>query len=200
MILQILSALGGVGKVSYYMLPLSGPSFPQPPSSTSFFLSCLEFALLNSVYKEIILKRKQVLCLESVYVRLANGLREVLNFSPSANVVIIFAKYKLRSDVLLGWRSNASSTTVVNSIVIVVSPLNSLMNDQISRNLSVSYRCERFDENMDDDFNVDVDFRLCQVRKLRNGNYHIVFAHPESLISSKYGGELLLTAERGIPG
>ena len=54
---------------------------------------------------------------------------------------------------------------------------------------------------MDDDFiNVDVDFRLCQVRKLRNGNYHIVFAHPESLISSKYGGELLLTAERGIPG
>ena len=74
------------------------------------------------------------------------------------------------------------------------------MNDQISRNLSVSYRCERFDENMDDDFNVDVDFRLCQVRKLRNGNYHIVFAHPESLISSKYGGELLLTAERGIPG
>ena len=132
--------------------------------------------------------------------RLANGLREVLNFSPSANVVIIFAKYKLRSDVLLGWRSNASSTTVVNSIVIVVSPLNSLMNDQISRNLSVSYRCERFDENMDDDFNVDVDFRLCQVRKLRNGNYHIVFAHPESLISSKYGGELLLTAERGIPG
>ncbi len=61
------------------------------------------------------------------------------------------------------------------------------MNDQISRllkhkrNLSVSYRCERFDENMDDDFNVDVDFRLCQVRKLRNGNYHIVFAHPEPL-------------------
>ena len=127
-ILQILSALGGVGKVSYYMLPLSGPSFPQPPCwTTSFFLSCLEFALLNSVYKEIILKPKQVLCLESVYVRLANGLREVLNFSPSANVVIIFAKYKLRSDVLLGWRSNASSTTVVNSIVIVVSPLNSLM-------------------------------------------------------------------------
>ena len=99
--------------------------------------------------------------------------------------MLLFAKYKLRSDVLLGWRSNASSTTVVNSIVIVVSPLNYLMNDQISRllkhkrNLSVSYRCERFDENMDDDFNVDVDFRLCQVRKLRNGNYHIVFAHPE---------------------
>ncbi len=101
--------------------------------------------------------------------------------------MLLFAKYKLRSDVLLGWRSNASSTTVVNSIVIVVSPLNYLMNDQISRllkhkrNLSVSYRCERFDENMDDDFNVDVDFRLCQVRKLRNGNYHIVFAHPEPL-------------------
>ena len=30
-ILQILIALGGVGKVSYYMLPLVRPSFPLQP-------------------------------------------------------------------------------------------------------------------------------------------------------------------------
>jgi hypothetical protein len=46
---------------------------------------------------------------------------------------------------------------------------------------------------MDDEFNVDVDFRFCQEKKLRDGQYHIVFAHPESLISSKYGRELLLS-------
>ena len=33
------------------------------------FLSCLEFALLNSVYQDIIMKPKQVLCLESVYMQ-----------------------------------------------------------------------------------------------------------------------------------
>ena len=49
------------------------------------------------------------------------------------------------------------------------------------------------DENIDDDFDVDLDFRLCQEKKLRGGDYQIVFAHPESLISSKYGRELLLS-------
>ena len=49
------------------------------------------------------------------------------------------------------------------------------------------------DENIDDDFDVDLDLRLCQEKKLRHGDYQIVFAHPESLISSKYGRELLLS-------
>ena len=51
------------------------------------------------------------------------------------------------------------------------------------------------DENLDDDdvFNVDIDFRLCEKRKLRDGQYQIVFSHPEALISSKYGRELLLS-------
>jgi hypothetical protein len=46
------------------------------------------------------------------------------------------------------------------------------------------------EENMVD---VDVDLRLCEDEKLRNGYYHIVFAHPESLISTKYGRELLMS-------
>ena len=37
-----------------------------------------------------------------------------------------------------------------------------------------------------DDQVVDVDFSQCEENKLRDGHYHIVFAHPESLISSKY--------------
>ena len=31
------------------------------------------------------------------------------------------------------------------------------------------------------------------LKKLRDGQYQIVFAHPEALISSKYGQELLLS-------
>ncbi len=47
--------------------------------------------------------------------------------------MLLFAKHKLRCDVLLGWKSKPISTAVVNSIVILVLPLNSLMSDQISR-------------------------------------------------------------------
>ena len=46
--------------------------------------------------------------------------------------MLLFAKRKLHSDVLLGWRLRSISTAVAYSIVIVVSPLNSLMSDQIS--------------------------------------------------------------------
>ena len=56
------------------------------------FLSCLEFALLNSVDQGIILKPKQVLCLESVYLQndvcFANGLWKVANLSSFANAVV----------------------------------------------------------------------------------------------------------------
>ena len=31
------------------------------------FLCCLEFAVINSFYQEIVLKPKQVVCLESIY-------------------------------------------------------------------------------------------------------------------------------------
>ena len=49
------------------------------------------------------------------------------------------------------------------------------------------------EENINDEEQVDIDFWLCEEIKLRNGHYHIVFAHPESLISSNYGRKLLLS-------
>ena len=47
------------------------------------------------------------------------------------------------------------------------------------------------DDIRDDIGLVDIDFLLCEKEKLRDGYYHIVFAHPETLISSKYGRDLL---------
>ena len=40
---------------------------------------------------------------------------------------------------------------------------------------------------------VEIDFWLCEEKKLREGHYNIVFAHPETLVSSNYGRELLLS-------
>jgi superfamily II DNA helicase RecQ len=41
--------------------------------------------------------------------------------------------------------------------------------------------------------NIDIDFCLCEQNKLRDGYYHIIFAHPESLILASCGRELLLS-------
>ena len=173
------------------------------------FLSCLEFALLNSAYQNAILKPKQVICLESLYLQqdvmcvLPTGYGKSLIFHLLP--MLLFAKLKLQGDLLLGWRSKGISTTLVDSIVVVVSPLNSLMSNQISR-LGVSgirasvmsmkesrKALDSDDVDSIDDQVVDVDFSQCEENKLRDGHYHIVFAHPESLISSKYGRELLLS-------
>ena len=101
------------------------------------FLACLEFAVLNSLYKETILKPKQVVCLERLY--LQNDVMCVLPTGYGKSLIfhllpmLLFAKSKLCGDLRFGWRSKGICTEVVDSIVIVVSPLNSLMSDQISR-------------------------------------------------------------------
>ena len=104
------------------------------------FLCCLEFALLNSLYQEIILKPKKVLCLESIYLGkdvicvLPTGYGKSLIFHLLP--MLLFTKFKLQGDLLHGlhgWRSKSFSTGAVNCTVIVVSPLNSLISYQILR-------------------------------------------------------------------
>ena len=174
------------------------------------FLYCLEFAVLNSLYCNTILKPKQVVCLESIF--LQNDVLCVLPTGYGKSLIfhlvpmLLFAKGKLTDmgtpdgDFYLCWKSRIASVAV-NTIIIVISPLNSLMSNQISRLSLSGIRASVFsvkassesesEENMVD---VDVDLRLCEDEKLmRNGYYHIVFAHPESLISTKYGRELLMS-------
>ena len=59
-----------------------------------FFVSCLEFALINSLYSEIILKPKQVICLEKIFCKFGcaccftNWIWKIIDFlSPSHSVV-----------------------------------------------------------------------------------------------------------------
>ena len=164
------------------------------------FLSCLEFAILNSFY--LILKPKQVICLENIFLR--NDVLYVLPTGYGKSLIfhlvpmMLFAKGKLTDDDF--WKCRGSVPTAdINTIVIVVSPLNSLMSDQVSRLclcgirasvLSVKVNSQESEECIGD---LDVDLRLCEEDKLRAGFYNIVFAHPEAFISSKYGRELLLT-------
>ena len=175
------------------------------------FLYCLEFAIQNSFYKEIVLKPKQVRCLECIYLQtdvmcvLPTGYGKSLIFHSLP--MMMFAKFKLRA----GQFQRGFSAALVDAIVIVVSPLNSLMNDQISKLrmsgirasiLNVKVKGSRSADinddghewaNEEDNMDVDIDFGQCEEKRLCDGHYHIVFAHPETLISSKYGQELLLS-------
>ena len=175
------------------------------------FLYCLEFAIQNSFYKEIVLKPKQVRCLKCIYLQtdvmcvLPTGYGKSLIFHLLP--MMMFAKFKLRA----GQFQRGFSAAVVDPIVIEVSPLNSLMNDQISKLqmsgirasiLNVKVKGSRSADinddghkwaNEEDNMDVDIDFGQCEEKRLRDGHYHIVFAHPETLISSKYGRELLLS-------
>lgn len=170
------------------------------------FLTCLEFAVLNSLYQETTLKPKQVVCLENVYLQkdvmcvLPTGYGKSLIFLLLP--MLLFAKSKMLDHV----RLRGISAAAVNSMVVVVSPLNSLMSNQLSR-LRISgvraavinvkeLRKEHTDHETDlenENMEIEIDFRLCEERKLRDGHYHIVFAHPETLVSSKYGRDLLLS-------
>ena len=169
---------------------------------------------MNSLYQEVVLKPKQVVCLQSVY--LGNDVMCVLPTGYGKSLIfhllpmLLFARLKLkRGDLIIDWRCQGICTATVDSIVIVMSPLNSLISDQIQRlNLSgirasaigvKDARHERGHELDEDDTeqNIqdtkDIDFWLCEEQKLCEDQYHIAFAHPESFISSKYGRDLLLS-------
>lgn len=156
----------------------------------------------------MVLKPKQVICLESVFLQ-----KDVLCVLPTGygkslifHIVpmLLFAKHKLDSDFnFVCWNPKEFIPEDVDTIVIVVSPLNALIGNQISRLNSSGIRASVLSvkdsptadigEDTDNIVNMELDFSLCEDEKLRNGCYHIIFAHPESFVTSKYGRELLLT-------
>lgn len=161
------------------------------------FFSCLQFAVSNSVYCSTIFKPKQVICLEYLYFKhdvlcvLPTGYGKSLVFHLLP--ALMFAKAILEQDAGPSlWSMDMSMAT---TIVVVVSPLNALISNQIARLCSSGIRASVLgvknvvDEDTENSF--DCDFRLCEEGKLRSGYYHIVFSHPESFISCKYGRELL---------
>ena len=94
------------------------------------FLSCVHKALLSAGYDDIILKVKQVMCLESLYLK--KDLVAVLPTGYGKSLVFQVLPRLLREreerDKLTG-----ATASVTKSVVLVVSPLNALMYDQISK-------------------------------------------------------------------
>ena len=165
------------------------------------FLTCLHVAITNSPYWNIVLKPKQIIALENIFIG-----KDVLGVLPTGYAkslifhllpVLLFCK-SLRGQ---GFELNESNLRVIPTIVIVISPLNSLMVDQIRRlinyknfdlcdmRLTASVLNVKFSL---DHIACDIDNNMCQKQKLESGHYNLLFSHPEAFISCKYGRELML--------
>ena len=168
-------------------------------SKCGLFLSCLEFAIQNSLYSEISLKPKQVICLEKMFLN-----SDVLAVLPTGyGKSLIF--YLLPALLFAAKNGVANCAEHITTIVLVVSPLNALMADQISRLNSGIIRASALDvmnlstddfEDVEDEHDnrtsqLVCDFHLSDKVKLKDGHYNILFAHPESLVSSSYGRKLM---------
>jgi superfamily II DNA helicase RecQ len=143
------------------------------------FFSCLHFAVSNSVYYNTILKPKQVICLEHIFFHhdvlcvLPTGYGKSLIFHLVP--ALLFAKEKYLID--RGLCLLDLDISVATTIVIVVSPLNALISNQIARLGSSGLRASvpGVTNTVADDVDaLDCDFRLCEEEKLRGYYYHIV--------------------------
>ena len=164
-------------------------------SKCGVFLSCLQFAILNSLYDEVVLKPKQVICLENIFLGL-----DILAILPTGyGKSLIFCLIP----ALLFAKKNGvkmSAGKRIASIVMVVSPLNALIENQIARLSHSGIRATALDvkhdkkeDNEDNEAESICDFSLGDKEKLEIGYCNIVFFHPESLVPCVYGRRLMRT-------
>ena len=82
---------------------------------------------------------------------------------------------------------------MARAVLLVISPLNSLISDQIRKLLTTGLRVSSLNVSQqyttDDNEEFDVD-KHGKKEELASGYYNILFAHPEAFISCKFGREL----------
>lgn len=148
------------------------------PSCVNFF-NALHFAQKAAGYEDIFLKVKQMKILESLY--LNNDTIGVLPTGYGKSVVfhLLPFLYDYRDD------SVNEEGKHKKSIVMVITPLNSLIEDQIKTlHLRGIQSCALRKENF---------AKLQQVAECR-----IIFTHPETCISNKEGRQILLSQEERV--
>ena len=97
----------------------------------------------------------------------------------------MFARNNKQDDLIVRWKVLGITAKELSSIIIVISPLNTLIQDQISRlglsglrasAISVKDVKNPVEENVDSSY--DCDLRLCKKDQLESGQYHICICTP----------------------
>ena len=151
------------------------------------FLSCVQKALLSAGYDDIILKVKQVICLESLYLK--KYLVAVLPTGYGKSLVFQVLPRLLREREE---RDTRATTSVTKSVVLVVSPLNALMYDQISKLRTRGVEAAVLGVKNGNDAESPTISQWEGVREsITQAGYEIVFCHPEAFLSCNDGLEVL---------
>ena len=149
------------------------------------FYSSLHFAISTSSYNNINVKPKQVKCLEAVY----NG-RDLVAVLPTGyGKSMIF--HLLPALLYDKGRSEARNSAILRPIVIVVSPLNALTKDQIRRISQGKLKAAALNiKRKQNSADLELDVGEASFSRLKEGDYDIVFTHPEACLSCKKGMNL----------
>ena len=145
------------------------------------FYSSLQAAVLNSIYSNINFKVKQVVCLQAIY----RG-RDVVAVLPMGYGKSMI--FHLLPSLFLD-KIKCEIRVAPSPVIIVVSPLNALIKDQIrlkEGNVKATVLSVK-GENED----LELDSRDANPAELGDVKYEIVFANPEAFLSCKKGIELL---------
>ena len=156
----------------------------------TMFYSSLQLAIVNSSYSNINLKPKQVNCLEAVY-----SSKAVIAVLPTGygKSLIFQILPSLLCDKFVGeaQRKRPSITTVNKPVILVVSPLNALIKNQIKRSCQGTIKAGVLNvKKSKDTGSLQLDFSGNE-SLLKNAKYDIVYLHPKSLLSCEEGMELL---------
>ena len=110
------------------------------------FLQSLHVAIINSVYSNVILQPKQVVCLEKLFLGLdvvailptGYGKSLIFHLLP----LLLFAKKQL--DAGISTQTLDLNNDMFSTVAIIVTPLNSLSTDQIKRLALIGFRASVF--------------------------------------------------------
>ena len=150
------------------------------------FLSCLQDAITRSEYESINLKPKQVVCLEALFNNkdtlavLPTGYGKSLLYKV---LPVLLAERNTRLALIQSGKKNETSGSC-SSIVLVVCPINSLIDDQLRK---INERSDLSATAL----KVNVDEEVCFSRDIEDATFDIVFLHPEACLSSNCGFKLL---------
>lgn len=153
------------------------------------FLSCVQTALLSAGFGNFNLKVKQVICLESLYLK--KDLIAVLPTGYGKSLVYQVLPHLLKARDA----ARTPATSSYKSVVVVLSPLNALMFDQISKLRENGIKAailgvKELEEEEETDSFVSSQWEGNRKTILEAG-YDIVFCHPEAFLSCKDGLEVL---------
>jgi len=152
-------------------------------SKMDFEESLVDLRNVFQVKSDFVWKPKQIDCFRALYEN--KDILAVLPTGYGKSVIYQSAPF------LLAARDNGVMDT--NNIVLVITPLNSIMLDQIAalekreiKACALEYKCENvvtMEGFMDEDYSINTMTCTVPLESVKSGDYNIVYAHPESLLS-----------------